>query len=103
MDGVNTFQQLLAYLVLGGGAGYVAFWLTERLAWPENAEPRRYVSFVVAAAIGLLAWLVEIEFGFVASPEGDWHAWINNGVTVALVVILSAQAIHGRVVLSREE
>lgn len=102
MESVTTLQTLIDWL-MRVGAMYLAFWLTERLAWPENSEVRRYVSFVIAAVIGLCAWLLGIEFGYITQPAPDWHAWVESAVGVVLIIVVGSQVAHARVVLSQEE
>jgi hypothetical protein len=101
IDGVTTLQTLLDWVVRVG-AMYLAFEITERLAWPGNSELRRYVAFAIAAVVGLAAWGVGIEFGYIAAPEPDWHCWIESATGVVLTIVLGAQVAHARVVLSEQ-
>lgn len=99
MESITTLNALLDW-VIRLGAMLLAFWMTERIAWPEDAEARRYVSFVIAAIVGLAAWGVGIEFGYIEKPPADWHRWIESGAAVVLTIVLGSQIAHARAVLS---
>lgn len=100
VESITTLNALLDW-VIRLGAMLLAFWFTERIAWPEDAEARRYVAFVVAAVIGLAAWYIGIEFGYIEKPPADWHAWVESGAAVVLTIVLGAQVVHARAVLSK--
>lgn len=102
MEGVTTLQTLLDW-VIRLGAMYLAFRLTEWLDWPVDSEIRRYVAFTIASALGLCAWGVGIEFGYIAQPAADWHAWVEGAAGVVLTIILGAQITHARVILSGQD
>lgn len=102
MEELNTLKAVVIWILQTGGAAYIAFWLTERFAWPPNEELRRYVSFLIAAVVGLVAWAFGMEMGYLDKPVGDWRVWVDTAGGVVLVVIIAAQALHGRLVLSKK-
>lgn len=102
MENVTTLKALLDW-VIRLGAMYLAFWITERIAWPEDAEARRYVAFVIAGVVGLAAWGVGIEFGYIEKPPADWHKWVESGSAVVLTIVLGSQVAHARAVLSKRD
>lgn len=101
MENVTTLKALLDW-VIRLGAMSLAFWITERLDWPEDAELRRYGSFVIAALIGLVAWEIGITFGYIDTPAPDWRAWVESGAAVVLTIVLGSQVVHARFVLSQK-
>lgn len=98
---LTTLNALVTYLT-GAGAAALAFVLVEKIKWPDGEEPRRYFSFVVAAAIGLVAWGVGIEFRYIEQPVADWHAWVEGAAGLVLPIIIAAQVLHARVVLGKK-
>lgn len=97
---ITTLETLLDW-VIRLGAMLLAYEIVERINWPADSELRRYFSYLTGAVIGLAAWGVGIEFGYIEKPPMDWHAWIEGAFSVVLTIILGAQVIHARVVLSR--
>ncbi len=100
VESITTLNALLDWVVRVG-AMLLAFGITERVQWPVGAEARRYFSFLVAAVIGLAAWYIGIEFGYIEKPPADWHAWVESGAAMVLTIVLGSQVAHARAVLSK--
>jgi hypothetical protein len=100
MENITTLEALLDWCIRFL-AMYLAFEITKRIAWPPDSEMRRYFSFLVAVILGLIAWGVGIEFGYIAKPIADWHAWVESATAIALTIIVGEQVVHARVVLSQ--
>jgi len=83
------------------GAGLASFWLVENVAWFATLSPRarRVAAYLVAAALGILAWLAGIAMLYTPTPVG-WRAWVEGAVAVALVASGVGQLIHGEKYLS---
>ncbi len=101
MENITTLKLLLDWIARVG-AILLAYEIVERTNWPANSELRRYFSFLVAAGIGLGAWGIGIEFGYILRPDPDWHAWVESAVAIVLTIIVGAQVIHARAVLSHK-
>lgn len=83
------------------GAGLLAFWLIENVAWFATLSPRarRIAAYALAAAIGIAAWLVGIAMLYTPTPLG-WRAWVEGAVAVGMVASGLGQLLHGQKYLS---
>lgn len=100
MAEITTLQALFDWIIRIG-AMLLAFNIVERAPLPYSAEVRRYAAFAVGAVIGLLAWGLGIEFGYIQQPVPDWHAWVESAAAVVLTIVIGAQVVHARTVLSK--
>jgi hypothetical protein len=84
------------------GAGVVAFWVMERLAWFSVLAPesKRIWSIVLTALVAILAWSCQMALGYIAMPVG-WVAWVESLASVAAVAFTASQIAHGEKYLSR--
>ena len=101
MENITTLQLLLDWIARFG-AMLLAYEIVRRIDWPADCELRRYFSFLIAAAIGLAAWGIGIEFGYILHPGPDWHEWVESAVAIVLTIIVGAQVVHARAVLSKK-
>ena len=93
-------SEFLLWLVSGGGAGIVAYWLMERLGNLElSSEFKRYLSLALAAGLAMLAYYGQTLLGYVGTPETA-QAWLEALFSVAAVAIGLSQVVHGRVKLA---
>lgn len=97
---VTTLQTLIDWIIRVG-AMWLAYYIMTKIDLDIDAEFKRYVSFGIGAVIGLLAWGVGIEFGYIQQPGPDWHAWAESATAVVLTIILGAQVAHARFQLSQ--
>jgi hypothetical protein len=92
----------LTWLIGGGGAAVLAFWLMEHLPLEGLAsEYRRYLSLAIAALVACAAFGISVALGYAETPVG-WQAWLEALFAIIAVAIGGSQAIHGRRVLARE-
>lgn len=91
-------NEFLLWLIAGGGAGVVGYWLMNQVAkyWPDlSSELKRYLSLIIAAGLAMLAYYVQTLMSYVPTPETT-QAWIEVLFSVAAVAIGLSQTIHGR-------
>jgi len=92
-------SEFLAWLVGGGGAAAVAYFLMERLPLGNlSSEWRRYLSLVLAAVTACAAFGVTVALGYAETPA-DAKAWIEALFSIIAVSIGGSQALHGRLKL----
>jgi hypothetical protein len=66
-------------------------------AWDQlSSEVRRYLSFILAGALGALALWVQVRLGYAEAPT-DITGWAE-----VLFAVLFAQILHARVFLRRK-
>ena len=94
-------QQIIAWILQGGGAGLIAYYVIERWAWAValDPEPRQYVSWAISGALGIGAWGMSLWFGLQAIPATP-QAWVEAAVGAALLAIMGAKTLHTRKRLS---
>ena len=95
-------QELLAWLVSGGGAGIIAYWLIGVIPALEGlvSEAKRYVAFALTGVLAVGAWYVTILLQYTPQPETT-KAWIEAVFSVIAVALGVNQIIHARRVLSK--
>lgn len=95
-------QQIIAWILQGGGAGIIAYWIIERWTWAValNPEPRQYVAWIISGALGIGAWGLSLWFGLQAVPATP-QAWSEAIVGAVLLAIMGAKLVHTRKRLSR--
>lgn len=97
-----NMEQIIAWILQGGGAGLIAYWIIERWAWAValDPEPRQYVAWTVSGVLGIGAWGLSLWFGLQAVPATP-QAWFEAAVGAVLLAIMGAKVIHTRKQLSR--
>jgi len=97
-----TLEAILTWIIAEGGAGVLAYWFMERVTALAELlpEPKRYVSWALAGAFAIIAYLLSMVFGGVAMP-GDWREWVRVLFSVASGAILMSQVAHARLELRR--
>ena len=93
----SLLSQVLIWLVSGGGAGIVAYFLMEKLRplAELSSEPKRYVSLFLAALLAMAAFCVSVLLRYVEQP-GTVQAWAEALFAVAFIATNLGQIIHGR-------
>lgn len=91
-----TLQDFLVWVLSGGGAGIVAYWLMQRIEERANvsAEMKRYLSLLLAALAAVLAYFGSVWIGYEPQPE-TVKTWIEAVFSVIAIAIAASQAIHG--------
>ena len=89
-------QDLLIWILSGGGAGIIAYWLMENLAFLVQlpSQHKRYASLVIASGLAVLGYLASVGMGYQPMPE-TVKAWIEVLFSVIGVAIGLSQFIHG--------
>lgn len=90
-------NELLAWVISGGGAGVLAYWLAAHWDWlqEQSAEVKRYVTLAGASLLGMLAYGASVAMLYVAAPV-DARGWIEALFSVAALAVIGSQALHGR-------
>jgi hypothetical protein len=98
----TLLKEILIWIVTGGGAGTLAFFLIDRVPVLARlgSERKRYVSLALAAILAMGATIGAIALGYTPQP-GDVKGWIETLFAVAFVAVSASQVIHGRVSLRR--
>jgi hypothetical protein len=97
-------NQLATWVISGGGAGILAFYLLERWPWfgTLQSEIKRWVAWVVTGVIADLAYLGCLLILSQPMPGPDWRAWVIALADIAGAAILVNQGTHARLVLSKQ-
>jgi len=87
----------LIWVVEGGGAGVVAYYLMEKVKQLANLNPevKRYVSLAAAAVLAMAAFVVTVFLGYTPQPA-DAQGWLESLFAVAFLATNLSQIIHGR-------
>ena len=88
-------SEALTWVIGGGGAAVIAFWLMEHVEPDLAPEHRRYVSLVTAALLACVAFTLSGSLGYVEEPA-TVQGWIEALFSIAFVAVSGSQAIHGR-------
>ena len=94
-------EQIIAWILQGGGAGVIAYWIIERWAWAValDPEPRQWVAWGISGTLGVGAWGLSLWFGLQAIPATP-QAWVEALLFAAALAIMGAKAVHTRKQLS---
>ena len=89
-------QEVLVWLLQGGGAGVVTYWLMENLPFLVNltSENKRYASLVLTAALSIGAFLIAVALRYEAQPE-TLKAWLEAVFRVVAMALNLSLVIHG--------
>ena len=95
-----NLNDAFVWIMSGGGAAYVGFWLVERVAFLAalTADVKRYAAFILTGALAVGAWCGLTALTGEPWPV-DWQAWVNVLFGVAATAIIAGQAVHGVKVL----
>lgn len=91
-----TLYDLLLYLVSGGGAAVVAYWLMEKVPFFQDIDRpdyKRYMAYALTGAIALWGWaaMMLMDYAFVPAT---WQAGVEQGFSVVCAAIVGNQVIH---------
>ena len=95
------FREILVWLISGGGAGVLTFWLMDHVPALVRlpADRKRYASLALAMVLPVMAWLVMVGMGYVAAPATS-QAWVEQIFSLAAGALLVSQGMHGALRLS---
>lgn len=99
---VGILSAVLTWLVSGGGAGVLAYFLMEKVPELQQAQPeyKRYISLALAAVLSMAAFAVAVAFGYHAEPASE-QGWFEALFAVAFIATGLGQVIHGKVKLGK--
>lgn len=97
-------NEFLAWILSGGGAGVIAYWAMEHLAFLVQlpSQYKRFVSLALAGGLAMLGYMIGVEMGYQARPA-EIKGWIEALFSVAGVAIGLSQLIHGIRILPVEK
>lgn len=89
-------NDLLTWILSGGGAGVVSYWLMEHLAFLVMLAPqyKRYVSLALAGTLAVVGYLIAVGMGYQVAPA-EVKGWVEALFSVIGVAIGLGQLIHG--------
>lgn len=93
-------KDAIVWLMSGGGAGAVAYWLMEALPFLAGLPPlwKRLVAIALTAAVALLALAASLWLGY-QPAQGTPQAWLELIFRVLYAALVVNQGIHGVVKL----
>jgi hypothetical protein len=93
----ETLKQLAAWVLTGGGAGVLAYWVIDHLnlsTW--NDEQKRWLAWALGGIAAIGFWWLEIAMLWVPNPA-DWREGLSQGVAVLGMAFMSSQMLQARV------
>jgi len=74
---------ILTWVVSGGGAAVVAYFLIGKIKffWQFEGDTKRYIAFGLSGLVAVAAWLL-LSFGTETLPAGNWWVWAQKLVLV---------------------
>jgi hypothetical protein len=97
---IDLLGQLGIWLLKGGGAAIVAYWLLEHVGFLKtlSSEAKRYASLILSGGLGAVAFALLVGVGVEAAPP-DAAAWLDALLVAAGLAAGLAQGLHGRLKL----
>jgi hypothetical protein len=92
----EALKMALLWIVGGGGAGAIAYWLMGNVSWLGDlaSDKKRYVALGLS---GLLAWLAlgaAVGLEYLPDP-GSGQAWLEQLFAIAFAAVATSQSVHG--------
>ena len=96
----GSLADFLLWVIGGGGAGVIAYWLMEHigLLGGLSSEWKRYVSLGLAAVLACLAFVAAVALSYKDDP-GSAQGWLEALFAVAFLAVTAGQVLHGRLKL----
>jgi hypothetical protein len=97
---IDLLGQLGVWLLEGGGAAIVAYWLFEHVGFLKalSSEAKRYGSLLITGGLGAGAFALLVGVGVESVPPTA-AAWLDALLVAAGLAAGLAQALHGRLKL----
>ena len=97
-----TLQDALIWILSGGGAGQIAYWLMEAVPFLANltAVWKRYVSLALAALLAVAAFGIGVVFTYLPTPASG-REWVEAIFSVIALALGWSQAVHGMTRLAK--
>lgn len=89
--------EFLTWIVSGGGAALVAYWMMERVPFLVELESqqKRFASLALAAVIACAGFVVSVAAGYREAPASEFWPWLEALFSVIAVAIGGSQGVHG--------
>lgn len=93
-------EQILIWVLVGGGGIVLAYLLMERVKYLRelDPEPKRNVALALGGLAGVLAFVGNVVMLYVPQPV-DWREWVSSLVAAAMTASTLNQWLHGRLQL----
>ena len=90
-----NFQGFLLWVIEGGGAGWVTFWLMEQIGknFDLSAELKRYISLLLPVLLAVGAYWAGVGIGVTPAPASLVEGL--DALVAIIVAIISSQTVHG--------
>jgi hypothetical protein len=97
-----TWIDFLKWVLLSGGAGVLAYFVMGKVPELEsmNPEPKRYMSWLIAAGFACTAFSLMVLFGYEEVPANG-QVWFEQLFFYAALAITASQTTHARRDLSK--
>ena len=102
-DGALTLEQGLAWVLGGGGAGVLTYFIVGKVPFLKKQEPdyKRYWSIGIVVVLAACAWGLTMLMGYSPVPT-TWRAGIEMAFSVMFVALTSSQIMHGAIDLRQK-
>ena len=99
----EALRMALLWVVGGGGAGAIAYWLLGNVAWlgALASDKKRYAALGLSALLAWLAFAASVGLEYLPDP-GSGKVWLEQLFSIAFAAIITSQGVHGWRQLSRE-
>ncbi len=89
-------REFLNWVISGGGAGVIAYWLLGRWGWfaRQTAEIKRYVAIAATFILADIFWLAAVCAGYSQAPA-DTLGLIEQLFLTGTTAFGLSQVIHG--------
>lgn len=91
-------SEWLVWIVGGGGAGVITYWIMEHLKLDLEPEAKRYIVLLLSALLACVGFAASVGLGYRISPAG-WQGWLEQLFTVVFAAFTSSQVVHARLKL----
>ena len=95
-----SLGEAIAWVLSGGGAGVIAFFLMEKVRFLADlgSDYKRYASILLTGVLALAAWGAGMGMQYLTVPA-DWRGWVEAAFSTIAVALVTAQTIHGATAL----
>lgn len=93
---LTTLSQLILWIVTGGGASALAYWLIDHVPFLANlaSKPKRLASVGLTLSMGFLAYGLSIAVGYDSSPA-NLVEFTETAFALGGLILAGSSLIHG--------